>query len=111
MPVRKDQEVAIKVTREDSSKSWVSFDQVQLESVDNVGRIRYMVIHKPGVSWHGYVDDGGISKRWTKFEFKNFGPEMFTDGGNRRPLHKGYLIAYPSELTVLVAVKSCTMSC
>jgi hypothetical protein len=87
--IRKEQEIAIKITREDGARSWVSFDQVKLQSVDNIGRIRYMVVHKPGVSWHGFVDDGGISKKWTKFQFTNFGPEMFTDTGKRRPLHKG----------------------
>ena len=56
--IRKEQEIAIKITREDGARSWVSFDQVKLQSVDNIGRIRYMVVHKPGVSWHGFVDDG-----------------------------------------------------
>lgn len=92
--IRKEQEIAIKVAREDGTKSWVSFDQVKLQSVDNIGRIRYLVVHKPGVSWHGFVDDDGISKRWTKFQFTNFGPEMFTDTGKRRPLHKGCEVLY-----------------
>lgn len=103
--IRKEQEIAIKITREDGARSWVSFDQVKLQSVDNIGRIRYMVVHKPGVSWHGFVDDGGISKKWTKFQFTNFGPEMFTDTGKRRPLHKGWVLKY--FLRFLAKIRRC----